>query len=217
MEPYHYFIIIAISTLLSAYFTGNEIALVSVWKMRLEIDLNPESFISKFKNTVKSNPEKYIATLAIGNFFAFILSVIAFTGVFLPLFNKYIQSELIIVFLITLISATVFLLFGKLIPKTIFPFIPARFLQFLLVSLLFFSFLFYPIIGFAKAISNLFSSRLLKDDKKTEYSNPLFNRIDLNWLVDETNLIGTEKKKVWKQKCSFLKMLSIFQKLNCGK
>lgn len=195
MEPYHYFIIIAISTLLSAYFTGNEIALVSVWKMRLEIDLNPESFISKFKNTVKSNPEKYIATLAIGNFFAFILSVIAFTGVFLPLFNKYIQSELIIVFLITLISATVFLLFGKLIPKTIFPFIPARFLQFLLVSLLFFSFLFYPIIGFAKAISNLFSSRLLKDDKKTEYSNPLFNRIDLNWLVDETNLIGTEKKE----------------------
>ena len=195
MEPYHYFIIIAISTLLSAYFTGNEIALVSVWKMRLEIDLNPESFISKFKNTVKSNPEKYIATLAIGNFFAFILSVIAFTGVLFPLFNKYIQSELIIVFLITLISATVFLLFGKLIPKTIFPFIPARFLQFLLVSLLFFSFLFYPIIGFAKAISNLFSSRLLKDDKKTEYSNPLFNRIDLNWLVDETNLIGTEKKE----------------------
>ena len=195
MEPYHYFIIIAISTLLSSYFTGNEIALVSVWKMRLEIDLNPESFISKFKNTVKSNPEKYIATLAIGNFFAFILSVIAFTGVFLPVFNKYIQSELIIGFLITLISATVFLLFGKLIPKTIFPFIPARFLQFLLVSLLFFSFLFYPIIGFAKAISNLFSSRLLKDDKKTEYSNPLFNRIDLNWLVDETNLIGTEKKE----------------------
>lgn len=195
MEPYHYFIIIAISTLLSAYFTGNEIALVSVWKMRLEIDLNPESFISKFKNTVKSNPEKYIATLAIGNFFAFILSVIAFTGVFLPVFNKYIQSELIIGFLITLISATVFLLFGKLIPKTIFPFIPARFLQLLLVSLLFFSFLFYPIIGFAKAISNLFSSRLLKDDKKTEYSNPLFNRIDLNWLVDETNLIGTEKKE----------------------
>ena len=79
METFHYFIVILISTLLSAFFTGNEIALISIWKLRMEIDLNPESFISKFKRAVKLVPEKYIATLVAGNSIAFIIFVIAFT------------------------------------------------------------------------------------------------------------------------------------------
>ncbi|HSH20737.1 MAG TPA: hemolysin family protein [Draconibacterium sp.] len=192
METYHYFIIILITTLLSAYFTGSEIALVSVWKMGLEIDLNPESFLSKFKKEVKANPEKYIATLVIGNYIAFIFCIAAFAGRLIPYFSKNIHSLPLNIFLTVIISTALFLLFGKLAPKTLFPMAPAKLLHFFLVSLLFFSFLFYPLIRFVKAINNLLLLRLSNGDKKTDHSNHLFNRIDLRWITDEKNADGTE-------------------------
>lgn len=195
MESYHYFIIILITILLSAYFTGNAIALVSVWKMRLEIDLNPESFLSKFKKAIKSNPEKYVATLITGNYIAFLLCAMAFAGALFPLFYKTIDSDILVVVVTIIISATVFFLFGKLIPKYLFSLIPFNVLQYLLVTLLFFTFIFYPITRLVQAISNIFSKRNAESHNKTAYSNPFFNRLGMNWFVDETNFNGIEKKE----------------------
>ena len=195
MESYHFFIIILITILLSAYFTGNAIALVSVWKMRLEIDLNPESFLSKFKKAIKSNPEKYVATLITGNYIAFLLCTMAFVGALFPMFYEIIDSDISVVVVTIIISATVFFLFGKLIPKYLFSLIPFNVLQYLLVTLLFFTFVFYPITRLAQTISNIFSKRNAESHNKTAYSNPFFNRLGMNWFVDETNFNGIEKKE----------------------
>ena len=195
MESYHFFIIILITILLSAYFTGNAIALVSVWKMRLEIDLNPESFLSKFKKAIKSNPEKYVATLITGNYIAFLLCTMAFVGALFPMFYEIIDSDIPVVVVTIIISATVFFLFGKLIPKYLFSLIPFNVLQYLLVTLLFFTFVFYPITRLAQTISNIFSKRNAESHNKTAYSNPFFNRLGMNWFVDETNFNGIEKKE----------------------
>ena len=195
MESFHYFIIILITILLSAYFTGNEVALISVWKMRLEIDLNPESFLSKFKKTIKSNPEKYIVTLITGNYIAFILCIMAFTGALFPFFTNLIHSEIIVVLLIIFISAIVYFLVGKLIPKFLFPLIPVKLLHFLLFTLLPFTFIFYPFTRMAQAIAYIFSKRNTESNNKRGYPNPFFKRLGMNWFIDEISFNGTEKKE----------------------
>jgi len=195
MESVQYLIIILITTLLSAYFTGTEIALVSVWKIRFEIDPNPESFQSKLKNAIKANPEKYIATLAVGNYLAFVLCVVAFAGLLFPVFNRHFQSHSIILLLITIISTIVYLLFGKLIPKTVFPFIPNNLLLIFLITLSFFSFLLFPLTRFLMAIANFFLKKDSNADQKAEWSNPFFNRIDLNLFIENNNFDGTSKKE----------------------
>jgi CBS domain containing-hemolysin-like protein len=112
---------------------------------------------------------------------------------FFPFLNKYIQSEFIILLLITFISAFVILLFGKLIPKAVFPFIPKNLLPYFLFSIFFFSFLLYPIIRLILAISNVFLKPFSNADQKTDWSNPLFNRIDQDTFIEEKNFNGKEK------------------------
>jgi CBS domain containing-hemolysin-like protein len=195
MEPFHYLLIIFTTTLLSAFFTGIEITLTRVWKMQLEIDLAPNSFLSKLKKAVRSNPEKYIATLVIGNYFVFVVCIIAFSGLLFPLFEKHIHSKSIVILFITAISAVTFLLFGKLIPKTVVPFLSNKPIHILLISASFFSFLLYPLTGPILKISNTFLKKLLKPDQNSALANPIFNRIENQWFMHKNDLNEIEKKK----------------------
>lgn len=195
METFHYFIIILITTLLSAFFTGNEVALISILKLQMEIDLNPDSFISKFKRAVKIAPEKYIATLVVGNSITYIIFIISLAGILLPLFKNHIQSEVIVIIFTILISAALLFLVGKLIPKILFPLLPAKTLHSFPVSLLFFYFLFYPVIRLIKSMESMAGSQFPKKDKSSELPNFLFNRIDMNWFVHTPNPVATEKEE----------------------
>ena len=141
MEPIHYFIILLITIFFSAYFTNAQFALLSVLKLGLEIDLNSESLITKLKKTIKANPAKYIATLSIGSNIFLVISTLAFAGLLFPFFENYFQSKSIVILLITLTTAFVILIFGNLLPKTIFRLIPNNFLPFYLIPITFLSFL----------------------------------------------------------------------------
>lgn len=213
MEPVNYFIIVIISALLSAYFTGTGIALTSVWKMHPKIDLNPESYLSVLKKAIKTNPEKYIATLVIGNYIVIVLIVTAFTGALSPLLSKQVQSKSLILFLITIISAIVILLIGKLIPKTIAPFIQNNLLPVFLISLSFSTVLLYPFTRIIMAITNIFPKRFSIPDKTTNLSNPLFNRIGLDFFIEEKNLSGNEKKESVETEAVLLKNALDFSKV----
>ncbi len=194
MEPFHYVIIIVITTLLSACFTGAEIAMFSVWRMQLEIEHNPDLFLSKLKKWISSNPEKYVATTVTGNYITFTICIVAFAGLLFPVFQNHIHSKSITILLTTIISAIVVLLFGKLIPKTVFPFIPHKLFNIIFISMSFFLFLLYPVTSFILWVSNTFLKRFALPEQNTDWSNPIFNRIDTNWFFQKNNFNQTEKK-----------------------
>lgn len=179
MEPFHYVIIIVLTASLSAFFTGAEISMLSMWKMQLEIDLNPDSYLSKLKRAIRLNPEKYIATIVTGNFFSFVLCTVAFAGLLFPVFENHIAPKSITFLLIVITSAIIILLCGKIIPRTIFPFLTNKLLSFFLILLSFFSILLYPVTFLILAVTNFF----LKSGQTKNVSNLLFNRIGGNWLV----------------------------------
>jgi CBS domain containing-hemolysin-like protein len=187
MEPIHYLTIILITILLSAFFSGMEIAFVSANKLRLELDKQSDPFSSKLLKIVTSNARKYIATMLIGNNVALVIYGISFAGLFDPIFESYIHSESIILLLTTIISTFVILIFGEFVPKTLFRIIPNTLLNIFLIPLSFFFFLLYPITRFTVGLTNLVMKWLFKVDVKTNNNNLVFSRIDLDEFVSEKN------------------------------
>ena len=60
-------IIIFISILLSAFFSGMEIAFVSANKLHIELEKKREGFIPKILNKITQKSSKFITTMLVGN------------------------------------------------------------------------------------------------------------------------------------------------------
>ena len=186
-------IVILATILLSAFFSGMEIAFVSANKLRLELDKQSEPFNSKILKLVTGNPGNYIATMLVGNNIALVIYGIAFATLLEPFFHLFIQSELVILLLQTIVSTFIILVFAEFLPKTLFRIFPNTLLKIFSFPLAFFYIIFYPITRFAVGITNLLLKGILKTDIKKNNKNPVFSRIDLDEFVNEDD-IGQEKK-----------------------
>ena len=195
MESNHYFILILSTIILSAFFSGMEIAFVSANKLRLELDKQLEPFSSKLLKVVTANSGKYIATMLIGNNIALVIYGIAFAALFDPIFENYFHTESIILILTTVISTFVILIFGEFLPKTLFRTIPNTLLKIFLIPLSFFFFLFYPVTKFVVGITNILMKWLFKANIKQSNNSLVFSRIDLDEFVNEKDNNRSEKKE----------------------
>ena len=195
MESNHYFILILSTIILSAFFSGMEIAFVSANKLRLELDKQLEPFSSKLLRVVTANSGKYIATMLIGNNIALVIYGIAFAGLLDPIFENFFHTEAIILLLTTVISTFVILVFGEFLPKTLFRTIPNTLLKIFLIPLSFFYFLFYPVTRFVVGITNILMKWLFKANIKPNNNSLVFSRIDLDEFVNEKDNNRAEKKE----------------------
>jgi len=189
------FVIILITILFSAFFSGMEIAFVSANKLRLELDKQSEPFNSKILKMITGNAGNYIATMLVGNNIALVIYGIAFATFLEPLFQIYFQSEMVILLLQTLVSTVIILIFAEFLPKTLFRIFPNTLLNIFSFPLAFFYIVFYPITRVTVGITNVLLKGILKADVKMNNNNPVFGRIDLDEFVNETDIIGLEKKQ----------------------
>lgn len=189
------FLIIIVTILLSAFFSGMEIAYVSANKLRLELDKQSEPFNSKILKLVTAKPGSYIAAMLVGNNIALVIYGIAFATLLEPVLSSYIQTESLILFLQTAISTLVILVFAEFLPKTLFRIIPNTLLNVFSVPLAIFYFLFYPITRFTVGITALLMKGLFKADITANDENMVFSRIDLDEFVSERDNSRLEKKE----------------------
>ncbi|GAL63801.1 magnesium and cobalt efflux protein CorC [Algibacter lectus] len=68
-----YVIIIIVSLILSAFFSGMEIAYVSSNKIHIEIEKKQEGLLAKILSKLTVKPSKFITTMLIGNNIALVI------------------------------------------------------------------------------------------------------------------------------------------------
>jgi CBS domain containing-hemolysin-like protein len=185
--------IIVVAIILSAFFSGMEIAFVASNKLRIELDRKQGAFGSDILRLFTNNPGHYIATMLIGNNIALVIYGLVFPKLLGPPLSAFFESDLLILIVNTIISTALILLVAEFLPKTIFIISPNFFLKFLSIPTLFFFFLFYPISKFTLTASNLFIRvffRIKTREKNQE--NIVFSKVDLDHFV---NLSKQSKEK----------------------
>ncbi|MEZ5103653.1 MAG: hemolysin family protein [Draconibacterium sp.] len=206
-------LIILITILLSAFFSGMEIAFVSANKLRLELDKQSEPFNSKILKVVTANPGNYIATMLVGNNIALVIYGIAFAALLEPVFGMYIHSESLVLLLQTVVSTIIILVFAEFLPKTLFRVIPNALLNIFSVPLAFFFFLFYPVTRFTVGITNFMVKRFFKADLTATNKNLVFSRVDLDEFVSERDIGPLEKKETVETEIKLFKNALDFSKV----
>lgn len=188
-------LIILIAIILSAFFSGMEIAFVSSNKLRIELDRKQGAFGSKIVKIFADHPGQYIATMLIGNNFSLVIYGLVFSKILGSLLTPLIGSDLLVLLINTCLSTAIILLVAEFLPKTIFIISPNFFLKFLSIPTYIFYLLFYPVSKFTVAVSNLFIRLFLNinpHEKKQE--DLIFSKVDLDHFVSHSKQIKEESE-----------------------
>ncbi len=113
-------IIIFCSLLLSAFFSGMEIALLSANKLRIELDRKHHKFYTKIVGFFLRRPSEYISTMLMGNNITLVVYGIAMAGLCKPAIQEHITDISAWILVIeTLFATSVVLITAELLPKII--------------------------------------------------------------------------------------------------
>jgi putative hemolysin len=120
-------LLIIILILLSGFFSGAEISFVSANRLRLEIKSRKNSLSSKYLNYFVRNPDTYLSATLIGNNVVNVvyatLMALFLTGPIIGSYNAVFGSDPTpgtILITQTIVASFVILIFGEIIPKSIF-------------------------------------------------------------------------------------------------
>ena len=178
-------IIIFSSVLLSAFFSGMEIAYISSNNLKLELDKQSNSIVARLLQKILHSPSKYIATMLVGNNISLVVYGITMAQILEPKIEIYTQSSFLVLLIQTLISTLIILVTAEFLPKAFFRLNPNRFLKILVVPLYLFHFLLGPIVNVTLFLSKrglkLFGLVLVED-------SPVFGKVELEeYLKLHTN------------------------------
>lgn len=192
-------LIILFTILVSAFFSGMEIAFVSANKLRLELDKQSSPLNSGILKMVTRKSGQFIATMLVGNNIALVIYGIAFSKLLEPVLYDYLHTDSAVLLVQTLVSTLVILLLGEFLPKTLFRLFPNALLRVFSLPLGFFYILFYPLTRMITTVIHLLLKRYLKSTGN-EAENRVFSRVDLDHFVkDSENQQSNENKEVEKE------------------
>ena len=191
-------LILIIALLLSAFFSGMEIAFVSSSKLRHEVYRadNTGGISSRLLDIFYRHPESYISTMLVGNNIVLVIFSIMMSRLLDPLFTRLIPTitETPLLLLDTLVGTLVVLLFGEFLPKTLFRMNANATLRAFAVPTILFYYLLYPIsllcTSLSRALLRLFGVRLPRHKQAAA-----FTRMDLDDLI-ETSIASADDDDV---------------------
>lgn len=180
--------IIILCLILSAFFSGMEIAFVSSNKIYLEIEKKQDDFISKILTKLTEKPSKFIATMLVGNNIAMVVYGFFMGDLLMKcfVFLGYQFTDLSNLLLQTTISTLVVLMTSEFLPKVFFQIYANSFLKFFALPAYVFYKLFYYISSFMISVSDY----ILKKFFKTEGDQITlsFSKIELgNYITEQMN------------------------------
>ncbi len=185
-------LLILITLLLSAFFSGMEIAFVTSNKLRLQMDLQKENLTSSILSIFYAHPDRYISTILVGNNIALVVYGMQMAELLEPFLQTFLHNAALVGVGQTFVSTVVILITGEFLPKMIFRINSNGWLRFFAVPLLLFYILLYPISIFMSWLSELVMRLFRVPVGKTDQY--LVGRVDLDRLIHES--IETAEEEV---------------------
>jgi len=179
--------VILICLLLSAFFSGMEIAFVSSNRIFLEIEKRQGGLTSKILKKITKDPARLITTMLLGNNIALVVYGI-FMGerllsLFFPEAMLMPDPGLHILFYQTLLSTAIILLTAEFLPKVFFQLYANTFLKIFALPVAFFFYLFAPITFVVMQLTNFVLRSFFKTAPKQMQLS--FSKVELGHYIEE--------------------------------
>lgn len=193
--------------LLSAFFSGMEIAFVSANRFKIEIDKKRGNRTAIIIANFNDNPGKFITTMLIGNNIALVVYGMLMAVILEPAIEALIGSNAISILLIqTVISTIIILVTAEFLPKALFRLDPNRMLTLFAFPAQLIFFVLKPFVWLISLFSEKLLGNLLKT--RTQEEETTFGHTDLDHYVQEYsgNLDQAEEEnevKIFKNALSF--------------
>lgn len=178
-------IILLILVLISAFFSGSELAFLVANKLKIEVRARKKNYAAKSAYAFVENPQHFFSTILIGNNIVNI-AFASLSAVILTLaFNL---SE----FSILIISTIILLIFGELLPKYFARELGDRVVLLTAIPIRIVYYILYPFIKITASLTTLLTQ---SSNVKAENINFLFSKEDIEFLVKESHEAGVVNKK----------------------
>lgn len=187
-------IAILVCLLLSAFFSGMEIAFISANRFKLEVERKKGSTSANIVSGFLERPSRFISALLVGNNIALVVYGILMASVLEPLLRPLTTSGMLILLLQTIIATLIVLVTAEFIPKAFFRLNPNRMLTLFAIPAKVMTTLLSPIVWVIDRFSNKLLSALFKMRVNEEKIS--FGRGDLDQFVNEFSINGTEEENV---------------------
>ena len=182
--------IIILCLILSAFFSGMEIAFISSNKIYLEIEKKQDNFISQILTKLTQNPSKFIAAMLIGNNVALVVYGFFMGDVVLQcvIGLGYHFSDITSLLLQTLISTFVVLITAEFFPKVFFQIYANSLIKIFAIPAYLFYRLFYYISTFFIWISDFILRKFFKTEG--DQVQLYFSKIELgNYITEQMSSV----------------------------
>ena len=175
---------ILITMVLSAFFSGMEIAFVSSNRMLAQMDKEKMGVSKRFLSLFFNNPNSFVSTMLVGNNIVLVVYGILIAR----LFDQTIFAGMDAAFTVpadTVLSTLIILFTGEFLPKTLFQSNPNRLLRVFAFPAYLFYVILWPISRFATFLSGLLL-RLFRVHIPKDAISGGFSKVDLDYLIQSS-------------------------------
>jgi len=181
-------IIILISIVLSAFFSGMEIAFVSANKIHIELAKKQDNLFAKILTKLTHKPSKFITTMLVGNNISLVIYGYFMGDLIMRYLGYLIPNEFLLLVVQTVISTLIILITAEFLPKAIFRIYANEALKVFAIPAYLFSLLFYFISQFITFISDFFL-RVFFNTKEDEVQLA-FSKAELgNYITEQMETV----------------------------
>ncbi len=178
------YIVIFVTLVFSAFFSGSEIAYVAANRLKIEVDNNAGKLSGKILSRFLKYPDRFISTMLIGNNIALVIYGMYFADlVNQPLFYVFGNEALVVLFQ-TLLATILILVTAEFLPKVFFQINPNSILNVVAIPLFVLYIILFIPTEFVLSLARLFLRLMGIKPEKTEQ---VFTKVDLLHFVQDAN------------------------------
>ncbi|MDY5940551.1 MAG: hemolysin family protein [Eubacteriales bacterium] len=181
------YIIILFTVFMSAFFSGSELSMTTLNKLRLGKQADDGDKRARMALKISSNYDRMLSGVLIGNNLVNILCSSVATLIFLT----FIKDSGVAATVSTVVMTTVILIFGEIVPKLVAKNSPDRFAKAVAYPLQFIIFLLSPLVYLSLAIIRL----LGRNKKKNKEEEPSVTEDDLVGIIETVEEEGVIDEK----------------------